>query len=51
MASNSKKGKVGQSFDDYLKEEGRHKEITIRALLSLKMETLGEKVRVVNDSV
>ena len=51
MTSHSKKGKIGQSFDDYLKEEGRYEEITIRALLSLMMETLDDIENIFNDSV
>ena len=51
MTSINKKGKIGQSFDDYLKEEGRYEETTIRALLSLMMETLDDIEKIVNDSV
>ena len=50
MTSNRKKGKIGQSFDDYLKEEGRYEETTIRALLSLMIETLDDIEQLVNES-
>ena len=33
---------LGQSFDEYLKERGRYKDTTIRALFSLVIETLDD---------
>ena len=51
MVSNRKEGRIGQSFDDYLKTEGRYEETTIRALLSLIMETLNDIEKLVVDSV
>ena len=51
MVSNRKEGRIGQSFDDYLKAEGRYEETTIRALLSLIMETLNDIEKLVDDSV
>ena len=32
MTSRIEKGRVGQSFDDFLKEEGRHEESTTQAV-------------------
>ncbi len=36
------RGKIGQSFDDYLKEEVRYEEKTFCALLNLMLETLDD---------
>jgi DNA-binding Xre family transcriptional regulator len=44
-AGNRKKGKIGSSFDDFLKEDGIYEEVTARAIKRVLVRQLDELMR------